>query len=573
MTPLYIIPMPVCYGAQLETTSEEVTEIMAVTGMCSSNHIVLAESSQHAIYGTLQRLSQLLFRLNRPLSCIDSKNIPYVYEQTSKSLEVCQEISLSEKDIVCFTERASFNFSTESKARFSNLLTTSKSTMIFAQSAFFNGSFKDIPSCIVINAVPLNSDELCSMVGAKKQELEKFHRCLFLEESIRAAIDYALKSKSIETPDQNALRILDRSAAHKSLIRDVLDPGSLEAVMKISREDLEASSSIPKSVAPITVEPAVTEPLPVISLPAPEAKTITALLREKLSTLEVNILAELVGQELAISALCQAMKRSAAGLNDPLQPIGSFLFVGPSGVGKSELAKSFARHAYENNLITLNMSEMPDKMDIKRLTGSPPGYIDSDKGGELSNALLKRPKSVVLVDEVEKGHPDCMDLFLRILDEGCFTSALGKEVNCREATFIFTSNLTIASIGKFFKPEFLGRLSKSIEFQPHNRTSMGHICNLELQKVCKRGRAQNKELIFMDNVKDFLIDRTVTSPLGARVLRDIIGDHILNPLADAILSAPESTKRFKLAAESLSDKISIQVMANSESDEPVASTI
>ena len=193
------------------------------------------------------------------------------------------------------------------------------------------------------------------------------------------------------------------------------------------------------------------------------------------------------------------------------------------------------------------MSEFQNKSDVSRLLGSPPGYKNSEQGGELTNALQKTPQSVVLIEEVEKGDRNVIDLFLRILDEGCVTDALGHLTNCKEATFIFTSNLKISETTRFFRPEFLGRLScEPIKFESHKRSAVDQICRLEVDKVKKRARGQGCDFDITPEVHEFLVDEADENPLGVRTIRTFIEKHITNPLADAILSQIDPEKRYEI---------------------------
>ncbi|HPE85217.1 MAG TPA: AAA family ATPase, partial [Chlamydiales bacterium] len=214
---------------------------------------------------------------------------------------------------------------------------------------------------------------------------------------------------------------------------------------------------------------------------------------ERLLNLEDTLQQRVVGQETAITAVSEAIRRSRTGLSDPNRPIGAFLFVGPTGVGKTELAKALAEQLFdsEDAMLRLDMSEYMEKHSVSKLIGSPPGYVGYDEGGQLSESLRRRPYAVVLLDEVEKAHPDVFNILLQIFDDGRLTDSKGRHVNCKNALFIMTSNLKPEGVKDHFRPEFINRLDDILTFQPLQEKDMEKIVQIQLSRVQSRLKEKN----------------------------------------------------------------------------------
>jgi ATP-dependent Clp protease ATP-binding subunit ClpC len=272
-----------------------------------------------------------------------------------------------------------------------------------------------------------------------------------------------------------------------------------------------------------------------------------------------------IGQPEAVAAISQALRRSRADLKDPRRPIGSFLFLGPTGVGKTLLAKALAEFMFDSPdaLIQIDMSEYMDKFNVSRLVGSPPGYVGYEEGGQLTEKVRRRPYSIVLFDEVEKAHPDVMHMMLQIMEEGRLTDGLGRHVDFRNTIIILTSNMgfdttskssglgfgndskeenqkrqkerLVESSKKAFKPELLNRLDDTIVFRSLTAEDMLRILDLEMNKVKRRLEAKGKMLKVNRAAKDFLIERGFDPSMGARPLRRAIERYVENPLAEEIL--------------------------------------
>jgi ATP-dependent Clp protease ATP-binding subunit ClpC len=287
---------------------------------------------------------------------------------------------------------------------------------------------------------------------------------------------------------------------------------------------------------------------------------------EKLLSMEAEIQKVVVGQDLAASAIARALRRSRADLKDPRRPIGSFMFVGPTGVGKTETAKQLASQMFGNQdaIIQIDMSEYMEKFAVSRLVGSPPGYVGYDEGGQLTEAVRRKPYAVVLFDEVEKAHPDVIQLLLQILEDGRLTDSLGRTVDFRNTIIIMTSNVgasllqrqtsmgfaaaaadpndaekmrekVIEESKRVFKPEFLNRISDIIFFRPLEKADLVKIVDIELAKFTNRLSERRLAMEFTDAAKDLLVEKGYDEKYGARPLRRAVENYLEDPLAEAIL--------------------------------------
>jgi ATP-dependent Clp protease ATP-binding subunit ClpC len=286
---------------------------------------------------------------------------------------------------------------------------------------------------------------------------------------------------------------------------------------------------------------------------------------QKLLAMEEALSRVVVGQNVAVSALCKALRRSRADLKDPKRPIGTFALLGPTGVGKTMLAKSLAENMFGDakSLIQLDMSEYMEKFTVSRLVGSPPGYVGYEEGGQLTEQVRRKPYSVVLFDEIEKAHPDVMNMLLQILEEGKLTDNVGRVVDFRNTIVLLTSNVGAETIKKqstigftpmsdehsyekmrekimdeakrAFRPEFLNRLDDIIVFRALTKPDLIEILGLEISKVMQRLKVRNIELQLDDKAKDFLVEKGYDPTYGARPMRRSVERYLEDPLAEQIL--------------------------------------
>jgi ATP-dependent Clp protease ATP-binding subunit ClpC len=282
--------------------------------------------------------------------------------------------------------------------------------------------------------------------------------------------------------------------------------------------------------------------------------------------MEEELKNSVIGQDAAVTTISKALRRSRADLKDPSRPIGSFLFLGPTGVGKTYLARNLAEFMFgdADALIQIDMSEYMEKFTSSRLIGSPPGYVGYEEGGQLSEAVRRRPYSVVLFDEIEKAHPDVMNLLLQILEEGMITDSFGRKIDFRNTIIIMTSNAGASSIKrqtslgfgamsedeadfegmkekileeskKEFKPEFLNRLDDLVVFRMLEKESLSIIVDLEIEKLLVRLKEKEIELELEQSAREFLIKEGYDPNFGARPMRRAVERHLEDPLAESLL--------------------------------------
>ena len=296
--------------------------------------------------------------------------------------------------------------------------------------------------------------------------------------------------------------------------------------------------------------------------------------REKLLRMEEQLHTRVIGQDAAVTAVSNAVRRARAGLNDENRPLGSFLFLGPTGVGKTELTKAVAEFLFDDDsaMVRIDMSEFMEKHAVARLIGAPPGYVGYDEGGVLTEAVRRRPYQVVLFDEVEKAHPDVFNVLLQVLDDGVLTDGQGRTVDFKQTLIILTSNLGAQALSQLpdgadaaqarrdvmdavrahFRPEFLNRLDETIIFDRLGREDMGGIVEIQLGRLLKRLAARNITLSLDEGSKQWLADAGYDPVFGARPLKRVIQTALQNPLAEMLL------------AGDIADGETIQVNAGSE---------
>ena len=327
---------------------------------------------------------------------------------------------------------------------------------------------------------------------------------------------------------------------------------------------------------------------------------------QKLIRMEEELHKRVVGQNMAIQAVSKAIRRSRAGLKDPKRPTGSFIFLGPSGVGKTELARTLAEFLFgdEEAMVRIDMSEYMEKHSVSRLVGSPPGYIGYDEGGQLTEAVRRKPYSVLLLDEIEKAHPDVFNILLQILEDGRLTDAQGRTVDFRHAIVIMTSNIGAQEIArntplgfavsddetgityedmknrimgelkKVFRPELLNRIDEVIVFHKLSRDEIFEIVELLLLRIRASMAERELSLNLSDEAKDLLVEKGWDPSMGARPLRRAIQRYIEDPLADEVLKASMpagSTIEVSRAGEGDDPEVTIRIVEpKGRKREPVA---
>jgi ATP-dependent Clp protease ATP-binding subunit ClpB len=279
---------------------------------------------------------------------------------------------------------------------------------------------------------------------------------------------------------------------------------------------------------------------------------------QKLLKMEERLHLRVVGQDEAVRAVANAIRRARAGLQDPNRPLGSFLFLGPTGVGKTEMARSLAEFLFddEHALVRIDMSEYQEKHTVSRLIGAPPGYVGYDEAGQLTEAVRRRPYAVVLFDEVEKAHPEVLNVMLQLLDDGRLTDGKGRTVDFRNAVVIMTSNLgshyltdagaegilpegvrrqVMDSVREHFRPEFLNRIDEVIVFHPLGREHLTSIIDIQARQLLKRLEERKIHVELTDAARELLVREGYDPAYGARPLKRTIQRLVLDPLALRVL--------------------------------------
>ncbi len=300
---------------------------------------------------------------------------------------------------------------------------------------------------------------------------------------------------------------------------------------------------------------------------------------QKLLKMEETLRSQIIGQDEAVDVVCRAIRRGRTGIKDPNRPTGSFLFLGPTGVGKTHLARLLAMHMYggEDALIQVDMSEYMEKFAVSRMTGSPPGYVGHEEGGQLTEQVRQRPYCVVLFDEIEKAHPDVMDLLLQILEEGRLSDSFGRKVDFRHAIVIMTSNLGAdlirrsteigfsaktgfpdykviqekieSAMKKHLKPEFLNRIDGTVIFKPLEEGALSEIIHLEFSKVQKRLAKHNIFVEMAEEAIHHLVKMGHLPEMGARPLRRVIEQYVEDPLAEKMIRNPGETRKYLITVK------------------------
>ena len=449
----------------------------------------------------------------------------------------------------------------------------------------------------VVVAQPTEEEAIEILSGLRKL-FEQHHHVIITDEAVEASVklssryinDRFLPDKAIDLMDEAAAKarlgklspvdlVAEIRRQQKELeiqIEDALAEGDLDAAreLKVKREQLEADKAKQqkknkralKEKCPVIGENEIAEivatwtKIPVSRLTENEAA--------RLQKLEATLRKRVIGQEEAVSAVAKAVRRGRVGLKDPKRPIGSFLFLGPTGVGKTEISKTLAEAVFgsENAMIRVDMSEYMEKHSVSKMIGSPPGYVGHDDGGQLSEKVRRNPFSVILFDEIEKAHPDVFNILLQVLDDGHITDSQGRKVDFKNTIIIMTSNAgaqaiiepkklgfgnredekqshefmkngVMEEVRRIFKPEFLNRIDDTIVFRALNKEDMKKIVGIlckELENRCKENL--NVELAIRDSAMEYIVEKGFDQKYGARPLKRKLQDEVEDRLSEEVIA-------------------------------------
>ncbi|MGA1018474.1 MAG: ATP-dependent Clp protease ATP-binding subunit [Phycisphaerales bacterium] len=443
---------------------------------------------------------------------------------------------------------------------------------------------------------PPSAEQTVEILKGLREKYQQHHKVRYTDEAIRAAVEFSGRYIPGRVQPDKSIDVLDEAGARLRLKSMTKPPDLAEIEEKIERlsiakdeavkaADYERAADLRDQAEKLRkqkekvqqdwrdrmneIDAVVDEEVIAEVVSKMTGVPLTRLEKEesqRLLALEDELHKTVVSQDQAVKAVSRAIRKARSGLKDPKRPMGSFIFVGPSGVGKTLLAKALAEFMFgdQDALIYLDMSEYMEKHNVSRLIGAPPGYVGYEEGGQLTERIRRRPYSVVLLDEVEKAHPDCFNMLLQIMEEGRLTDSFGRHVDFKNVILIMTSNIGAdlikggAGFGfskreavqdydkmrtalmheaeKFFRPEFINRLDEVIVFRPLIKDDLNHIIEMELSKVRERLEDKGMKMELDQAAKDFLIDKGYNPDFGARPLRRALGTYIEDPLAENLLS-------------------------------------
>ena len=481
-----------------------------------------------------------------------------------------------------------------------------------------------------ILVAPPSIDESNSILMGLKTKYEEHHKCIYTDNAITSAVYLSDRYITGRFLPDKAIDLIDEAGAKAriAMMHQPQDITKYEAdieKLRIAKEDAIGSQEYEKAANLRDKEKNLRDTLEKIIAEWENKKEeqkvfvdeedVAAIIAKqtgipltrltegetaKVLRMEELLKGKIIGQDDALSSVCRAIRRSKADIKDPNRPIGAFLFLGPTGVGKTLMAKQLAIQMFggEDALIQVDMSEYMEKFAISRMTGSPPGYVGHEEGGQLTEQVRQRPYCVVLFDEVEKAHPDVMNLMLQILEEGKLTDSFGRKIDFKNAIVIMTSNLGAdlirrsaemgfaategmidyksmqekidTAVKKAFKPEFLNRLDGTIIFKPLDKSHLMEVIDLEVSKVSKRLARKKIKIALDSKAKDFLVDKGFQPEMGARPLRRVIEQYLEDPLAEQLLMHPNKGGNWLVTCEN--EKLVFQDVEEATSELVGAST-
>ncbi len=463
-------------------------------------------------------------------------------------------------------------------------------------------------------------EETIAILHGIRERYEQHHKLSITDEAINAAVEMAVRyvpdrflpDKAIDLIDESSSRVRMYKSPREKQLRQMLSE------LRQARSDLERATQEARSAdgqelrqreemleqrleklrggwdqaaAPKVVAQDIAE---VVSMwTGVPATQITEAESERLLKMEDAIRERIVGQDVAISAISRAVRRARAGLNDPRRPIGAFMFLGPTGVGKTELTKALASFMFgsEAALIQLDMSEFMERHSVSRLVGAPPGYVGYDDAGQLTEGVRRKPYSIVVFDEIEKAHPEAHNMLLQIMEEGQLSDARGRKVSFRNAIIVMTSNIgaelikrqnlgfqgkldeareaqesydtmkkkLTESLRRVFRPEFINRLDDTVVFRSLGQADISKIVDLELAKVAGRIKSKGFDLKISDAARKFISTEGYDAEFGARPLRRVIHQHVEDAMTDALLSSKAGTGRALVDYDESTKKITVKI--------------
>ena len=450
-----------------------------------------------------------------------------------------------------------------------------------------------------VNVDEPSSEEAVKILQGLKKTYEKHHNVTIDDDAVLAAVDLSKRYISDRFLPDKAIDLIDEAAAATQLeerqIKISTKLTELEKKRKEAHQEHTKAADVydyEKAASWRVLEYRYMDEIDKLKLKLPK-RTITRVItredvakivsmwtgvpvtalakteRVKLVNLEKVLKNSIVGQDEAITNIAAAMKRSSAGISDPNRPLGSFIFLGPTGVGKTELARVLAREVFgrDEALIKVDMSEFMERHNVSRLVGAPPGYIGYDEAGKLTEAVRRQPYSVVLLDEIEKAHPDVFNMLLQIMEDGQLTDAKGRVINFRNTVLIMTSNIGLTELNSqqaigfklkdseaaenryeeikaqvleklkdHFRPEFINRLDKTIVFKPLGKEDVKKIVQLQINRLIWRLVPEGIEIKIEESAKDFLAEKGFDPQFGARPVRRVITEYIEDPLSELLLT-------------------------------------